>query len=293
MRKYMPTVVVFVLFVGLLIYVVLSGGEKSKPQKQAIFSADKTDVVSIQYDSSTSMLFKKVNDKYGLFIPEEVPSNTEKISDFVDKCSNIEYEAVVAKNEQNLSQFGLSQPKKIVTINKKDGTKFELFIGNKTPTQEAMYVKDSKNNVYTVNMDIASIFEQNVNDFLNKKLISFDETKIDKVFVKYKKDMVFEKVNGNWMYKGKIIKLEEISELTDQLKNMVVDGLLEKEKYIDTSKTPDIGIAMYQNGQIVSRVVAYKYNQNYIITKQGLKAQYYLTKDSMDNYVADASNIIK
>jgi len=288
MRKYLITIILSIIFIGLLIYVVFTYNDKSKSaQNQVLFQIDKTQISSIEYTSKMKMEFKNINNKYTLFVPEEVPSEASKVDDFVNTCTKIEYETLISQNESNLAQFGLSNSQKSITINQKDGSKYSFDIGDKTPTEDGYYIKDNKNNVYKINMDISRIFELKIDDFINKGIITFDKDKLDKIIFTYNGETTFEKINGSWKVNNSQLNQDLVSQLFDKINGIMVDGLLSKEQYLNISK-PEIKITAYQGGQVVSEILAVKAKENiYAITKSGILVQYYMSNETLEKTKGD------
>lgn len=292
MRKYIPTIIFFVIFVGLLIFVLFNYKDKTNTNKsQVLFQANRADITSVEYTTNTKMEFKNINNVFGLFVPQEVPSEISKIDEFVNKCLKIEYQSLISQNESNLSQYGLDNPLKTIKINKKDSS-FSFSIGDKTPTSDGYYIKDSKNNVYKISSELGGSFEQEVNYFINKKVVNLNKDTLDKIVVNYDGEKVLEKANGSWKYGDIVLNQNMTNQLFDQANSILIDGLLPEERYFDTTM-PDYKVAAYQGDKTALEIAVKILDEGYAVAKSGVQVQYYMSKETFGQVISDTNGVFQ
>lgn len=290
MKKYLKTIILSVMFIGLLIFVIFSYSKSTKKDEaKVLFETNKTDISSVIFNK---VEFKMINDSYAMFIPEEVPADSNVIQEFVNRCSKIEYMSIISKDGQNLSEFGLENPSKLITINKNNGNKFSFSIGDKTPSEDGYYIKDDKNQVYKISSDLGSTFEKTQDDFINKSITKFDMDKTDKiVYVINNAEYVLARVNNVWQINNIPLDKNISTQLIDKIQTITVDGLLPKENYV-VPPNYDFKAFVYSGGTELLNIMAVKINDNqYLITKLGINAQYYITSEHFETIKTDILNL--
>lgn len=288
MRKYWLTIILFILFVTLLIYVIYTSKNKqdNQNQSQVLFNLDKTKISSIILDSASHMEFKKSGDKYQLFIPEKVPTIQSKVEQLFDAASKVEYVLLISQNETNFEQFGLINPQATVGININDGSKKTLIIGKQTPSQDGYYSKEEgTNNVYKLDWTFTNQFMLGSDEFIDRNTFaSFDKDKVDKVELFIDNlPKIFEKKDNSWWYDGKQLDMAKANQLMDKLRDITVDGISSKDQYVGTNESPNVKIIIYQGDvEVFNAWFVKKTELSYNIIKTGEEVQFYMSEDSFE-----------
>lgn len=82
--------------------------------------------------------------------PEGMNVNSSSIDTIAWNANTLKAEKLIEENPSNLAEFGLDKPTKL-TFSMKDGTKYILHVGAKTPTGGAYYAKSANDTaVYTI-----------------------------------------------------------------------------------------------------------------------------------------------
>ncbi|MDP4267648.1 MAG: DUF4340 domain-containing protein [Bacteroidota bacterium] len=298
MRKYWPTILIFILFISLLGYVIYTWGYKpsSPSNTQKIFDISQDQVSSVEVKTPESKYEVKKEDKhYSLFIPEEVGSYESYLEGIVTGATGISYQMIISENEQNLAQFGLDNPSNIVTINLKDGSKKVLQIGKGTPTQDGFYVKEEgKNIIYKVDASTAGTLQKNINDIINKNVLAiFNTTDSNKIVLTVNgQAKTFDKKNNNWFVDGKQLNADKITQLTDTIKKLEVDGMSNKADYVDANSTPFIRLQVYQDAsEFMDLSLIERDSSAYNVVMKNFPVQYYISKDNFNTKKDDLIKI--
>lgn len=288
MKKYWLTVASIVIFAALLVYVIYVYKFKTVEQKnpQVIFQTDISKISSVVLTSKGStMELKKVNGKYVIHIPEEVPSIQNKVLGIFQAASKIDYQEIISQKENNLAQYGFENPEAIVKINTTGGLTRTFQVGIQAPSGDGFYFKEEGQNiVYKVGSELAGQFTQGINDIANKDIFAeFDKNTADKIIVSFNEQTkTFEKKNGSWWVDGKQMKQDKTNQLMDQFKDVSVDGVSSKDKYINTSIPPILKIVVYENGIEYMNTLVIKRDENtFTVIKEGMAGvQYYVSSET-------------
>lgn len=128
MKLFKPTIVIFILFIGLASYYFLA-----KTEKKTIYIFD----------------FKKEDIK-ALELIDMSDLTRYPCDELASELTNLSVERDVTKDVQNFRHYGLSIPKYKVKFNIGDKSR-TLCIGNKSPTGDFYFVREEgKRKIYTV-----------------------------------------------------------------------------------------------------------------------------------------------
>lgn len=97
------------------------------------------------------------------------------------KVSKIEPQKKVDENPQDLSVYGLRDPKSVVKTRYKDGTSDEIRIGNETPLRDGYYATVNGDTVYTVDMYLGNTLTKNQYFFRDPDLIPAWDSPSDQI----------------------------------------------------------------------------------------------------------------
>lgn len=303
MRKYWPTIAIAVIFIALLVYVILTFGQKKSSEQnisQVLFQTEVKNISSLEVVSNKSNFeVKNIENKIVLLNKEnqdaEMLAIQTKAQELIDGGSKIQYDTIVSQNEKNFEQFGLSSPK-TVKVNLKDGTNRIFEIGNMTPLNDGYYLKEKDKSIIYKSSTLDNINKE-INDIVDKKILSnIDITNVDKLIVSFKNQTsTFENKNGQWTFDGIILKQDKINAMSNQLKDLSVDGVPKKDAYININAPSIMKLLIYKNGvEAVNLSVIPKDEKTYNVIKQGvIPIQYYISSETFEKDKNDISNLLK
>ncbi|MFQ3619816.1 MAG: DUF4340 domain-containing protein [Spirochaetales bacterium] len=110
----------------------------------------------------------------------------EEIRSILWSLCNMRYDRIADENAQNLSQFGLAEPKAVVVLTLDDGSKVELLGGDKTPTGTGFYgMKKGEPKVYILPTYPGERLFISLTDFREKNLPSFKAEEVERLTLTY------------------------------------------------------------------------------------------------------------
>lgn len=288
MKKYWPTILIFILFISLLGYVIFTWGNKNSKQENTkkIFEIPQDQISSIEVVSTSKFEIKKINNYYSLLMPEEIPAYESYGKDLFAQASKIEYTDIISQNEADLSPYGLNDPLVAATIKLKDGSQKVIQIGNDTPIGESVYLKEGgQNTVYKVSLSSIDQFQESIDNIINKNVLNgFKPDDSNKVILIIDgQAKTFDKKDGKWFTDGKELSNDKVGQLKETLSSIEVDGLADKNVYVDASAKPFIKLQAYKDSvEIFNLSMVEKDIDAYHIILKGLSTQYYINKETFE-----------
>jgi competence protein ComGF len=155
MKKYITTLVLVVLFLGLLVFFYLYEANKKDKDESADTLAAKTfnvweintdevKLISIKHSDVEIELAKQEDSTWKITKPKEEKADLEKVNSILD-----EYKTVEGKGEKitaaNLAEFNLEKPKGTVKFKFKDDSEKEINFGDNSIDEVNIYAKTSDN----------------------------------------------------------------------------------------------------------------------------------------------------
>jgi len=197
----------------------------------AVLRVPQADVtgISIQKKDGTAVVLEKTGADWRMVEPKSYPVDSDAVSSFLSSVSTVDASSVVEDKPTDIAQFGLTHPSLTVTLTMKDGKKKNLLIGDEAPTGGDVYAKtESKPAVYVVASYTKTSLDKGVNDFRDKRLLTFNQDKLTSVELDSKgQDIVFGKNNQNdWqIVKPKPMRADglQVEELIRKLKDAKMD----------------------------------------------------------------------
>lgn len=198
--------VLVVLLGGLAAYLFYVDAEKpigeteDKPKVFAV-EADQIEALKISTIAGGVAELSKAADGWSLTSPQKLRADEAEVTGITSNLASVSIQRVVDENPSNLGDYGLREPVAEVSFKAKGATAFKtLQIGTKTPTGSDLYAKiaDDKK-VFLVSGYLESTFNRTPFDLRDKKIISFDRDKVDRVEVRRGDSLIsFVKANGEW-----------------------------------------------------------------------------------------------
>ena len=130
---------------------------------------------------------KKAADGWSLTSPTQVRADESEVTGITSNLATLTMQRVVDENPSNLGDYGLREPVAEVRFKTKGATGFKtLQLGTKTPTGSDMYAKTADDKkVFLVSGYLESTFNRTPFDLRDKKIISFDREKVDRLEIRH------------------------------------------------------------------------------------------------------------
>lgn len=198
--------VLVVLLGGLAAYLYYIDAEKpvgDTEEKPKVFAveADQIEALKVSTIAGGVAELIKAADGWSLTSPQKLRADESEVTGITSNLASVTIQRVVDENPSNLGDYGLREPVAEVSFKTKGATAFKtLQIGTKTPTGSDVYAKTAdEKKVFLVSGYLETTFNRTPFDLRDKKIISFDRDKVDRVEVRRGDSLVtFVKASGEW-----------------------------------------------------------------------------------------------
>jgi len=210
MRGLRSTLVLFVVLVGLVAYIWFVERKREPasdegPAKTKVFSVEADKIASIEVKASAGerTALARRDGKWSITSPETLEADEAEVSGLTTNLATLEVQRVVAEQANDLSQFGLAEPKVEVSFKLEgDATTRRLLLGDKTATGGDMYAKTADQpRVFLVAGYLDTTFDRKTFDLRDKKVLRFDRDKVDAMEIASAQAPAparFAKTNDSW-----------------------------------------------------------------------------------------------
>jgi len=197
MRGFRSTLILLVVFLGLLGYMYFFGAKKpagadgtgpdAAAPKVKVFAveADKIEELQIKAAGGERTTLKRANGAWSLVAPEQVKADDTEVTSIATNLASLERSRIVDDNPSDIAQYGLATPRVEVAFRKagdKDLTR--IFLGEKTATGTDLYAKlPADKAVFLVASFLDGTFNRTPFDLRDKKVLAFDREKVTAVEV--------------------------------------------------------------------------------------------------------------
>jgi hypothetical protein len=179
MRKYITTIILVVIFLGLLAFfwfyeskkgptgpgsVSPVGEEELQTKTFTVWDLNRDEIISLVIERDDKLIYinKEPDGSFKILKPTEAKAKTDKINEILDKLIKTEGQGEKIPY-QNLDDFGLGKPKVKATIRFRDGSARDIIFGDKNPEGVKVYAKVSdKDFVFLIGEDLFN--KVNVNE---------------------------------------------------------------------------------------------------------------------------------
>lgn len=154
MKKYITTIILLVLFIGLIgfFYFFESDKEDKVAEEEQTaetyvvweLNRDGIEKIILEYNKKIIEIKKSDDGKYKVIKPYEMEASENSINTVIDALSYIEGKGEEIAYE-DLADFGLVKPKAKVKLIFNDGSEREIIIGDETLSGMEVYAKTSDN----------------------------------------------------------------------------------------------------------------------------------------------------
>jgi hypothetical protein len=183
--------------------------------------------------------------------PKTLAADQEAVSSMLSTLSSLNSDRLVEDKATNLDQYGLVQPSLEVDITKKDKKTEKLLIGDNTPAGSGAYAAVSGDpRVFILATYNKSNIDKSVNDFRDKRLLTFESDKLSRVELAAKKQNIeFGRNKDQWqIVKPKPLRADGFQ--VDELVRALHDAKMELAATDDEKKTA----AAFSSGTAIATV---------------------------------------
>lgn len=198
--------VLVVLLGGLAAYLYYVDAEKpvgETEEKPKVFAveADQIEELKVSTIAGGVAELKKSADGWYLTKPQQLRADDSEVTGITSNLASVSIQRVVDENPSNLGDYGLREPLAEVGFKAKGAKEFKtLQIGTKTPAGSDMYAKTADDKkVFLVFGYLESSLNRTPFDLRDKKIISFDREKVDRIEIRHGSSLVsLVKASGEW-----------------------------------------------------------------------------------------------
>jgi Domain of unknown function (DUF4340) len=226
-------------------------GEAEEKPKVFAVEADQIEELKVSTIAGGVAELKKSADGWYLSGPQHIRADDSEVTGITSNLATVSIQRVVDENPSNLGDYGLREPVAEVSFKAKGAKEFTtLQIGTKSPTGSDLYAKTAnEKKVFLISGYLESTLNRTPFDLRDKKIISFDRDKVDRIEIRHGKSLVsLVKAKGEWRMnapvdargdfgaiEGLISKLQ-----STQMKAIVTEDPAEFSKYGIDSPTGEV-----------------------------------------------------
>ncbi|MFA9463340.1 MAG: DUF4340 domain-containing protein [Velocimicrobium sp.] len=191
MRKRKQTVVLasLLIFMAVLVVAYFAMAKVAKNKAEDENEDDAIELYSLDTDTATKLVitnengsisFVKKDGTWCLESDKEFPLDETNVSTMLFTLKTIKASRSVVEDAEDLSEYGLDQPKITISIELKGGISAKVELGNEVPIQGGYYgLVDGENHVYVMDESYYTDFSYKLSDLmLSQKAPSIDAEKI-------------------------------------------------------------------------------------------------------------------
>jgi len=205
-KKFSSTAVAFLILILIVGYFFVF--EKGKPeieeQKSKLFPDIKKEEISslkLIYPDSTIILTKEAQSWFLIKNNKRYKADSFTINSIIDNFAGLKVDGDVSDGDNNLSEYGLINPKVEVIANIENKL-YSIKIGSESPVGSGVYLKNG--NIPGVKLIDASLvwpfLDRKFNDIRDREIINLDEDRITEVkFEAGNFNQTFIKKDGRWV----------------------------------------------------------------------------------------------
>lgn len=245
MKKYVPTLILVLVFVGGLSYALSQnffGEEKEAPAaKLTTIDTSKVAGIRIANGDLTYQLVKN-DDEWSFTEPDNYPVNPYAVDSWLNALSTAEQGSVVEESPEDVSGYGLDVAKKGITLTESDGTVATLAIGDTLPTGNADYAQINGGSVAQVDANTASSLLPSITTLVDTTPFEWDDADLKELT--YKRGSAAwtlsvsssDAASPTWTLDGQSIEATDAATVSGSLKYIASDRLPVKASTLASAK---------------------------------------------------------
>lgn len=150
-----------------------------EPPKIVSIPDDQFKEIKIQKSGSDITIVSRMGDKWALIMPKALPADQDAVTSMVTSLGSLTADRVVEEKPGDLAPFGLTTPKEVVTITKKDGKTTTLDVGDDSPVGSGVFAKlEGDTRVFVIPTYTKTNFDKTSKDLRDKRLLTFNSDKL-------------------------------------------------------------------------------------------------------------------
>lgn len=186
------------LLLGAIALALLGGGvwwsERQKPAEDTKAAGSSPKLVSLKDDDVAAIEIRRREgepavlrkDKSGWQLAEPKPTRVDNdaVTTLVSTFTGLAWDRLVEEKASDLSAFGLQSPAMQLAVTGKDKKSQTLLIGDETPTGGGFFAKLADDpRVFSIMSGTKSSLDKSWKDLQDKRLLTFDDTKLSRLEV--------------------------------------------------------------------------------------------------------------
>ncbi len=209
MRGFRSLTIITAVLLGLGAYIYFVESERpasyEEEAKDKVFTVESDSIREIRIRSesgeTTSLEKGGTGTPWKLTAPLEATADSAEVTSIITNLASLEIQRVVEESPEDLSLFGLTNPRINVAYKSEDDDNFTiLLIGEKTPTGTDLYAKLPKQNrVFLISSFLESTFNRTPFNLRDKTILEIDTQAVDRLEISTT-DTTIEvvKTGGRW-----------------------------------------------------------------------------------------------
>ncbi|MDO3411223.1 DUF4340 domain-containing protein [Saccharibacillus sp. CPCC 101409] len=233
MRKYIPTLILLLIFLGGLGYAFSQNffrEEEAQAVKLADLDTSKIAGIRVANGDLTYRLVKN-EEGWAFTEPDKYPVNSYAVDSLLSALSAAEQGGVIEEAPEDASQYGLDASKKGVTLTETDGAVVTLAIGGALPTGTADYARINDGSVIRLDSNTASSLLPSITELVDTSPFSWDDANLKELT--YTRgpagwtlaNTASDATSPAWTLDGKPIEDAQATTVSGSLKYIVSDRL--------------------------------------------------------------------
>lgn len=209
--------------------------EQEDLEKQLVtLEQDDVKEVTIVSADETKKAVKNEN-SWRLVEPYDASADKNNWDNVVSQYTSGERQRVVREDAEDLSPYGLDEPKFQITLAKENGEEASTIkIGKETPTAGKYYAMvDETNDILTILASMHTAVDKSLFDFRDKNVYNFANEDVQKIDVKHEGlDATFERKGEDWVVTKPInVRADEskITNIMNAVKNSRIKMFVDEE----------------------------------------------------------------
>ncbi|MEJ8307014.1 DUF4340 domain-containing protein [Saccharibacillus sacchari] len=264
MKKYIPTLILVVVFIGGLGYALsqnLFGEEKEAPAaKLTTIDTAKVAGIRIANGDLTYQLVKN-GDDWSFTEPEKYPTNPYAVDSWLDTLSAAEQGSVVEEAPEDASGYGLDVATKGITLTETNGTVVTIAIGDTLPTGSGDYAQIDGGSVVQIDTNAASSLLPSITTLVDTTPFSWDDADLSELaYTRGSSAWTLTNSSSDetspvWKLDGQAIEDTDAATISGSLKYIASDRLPVKASTLASAKKDfALKLVTRENGKAETRI---------------------------------------
>ena len=245
MRKYIPTLILVLVFLGGLGYAYSQNFFRASEEKPAVklVELDKSKIAGIRIANGqlTYQLVKKGNE-WSFTDPDKYPVNPYTIDSWLSTLTTAEQGGVVEAAPEDTSRYGLDISKKGITVTDENGKVVTIAIGDALPTGSSDYARLDSGAVIQLDSNTATSLLPSITELVDTSPFAWDDANLKQLTYKRGaagwtlKNTSSDAASPAWTLNGQSIKGADATTVSGSLKYIVSDRLPVKASTLASAK---------------------------------------------------------